>query len=102
MAGGVVKPCDSGRPQRQPHRLVKAYSNRQIRQYVRRHRSHGTIPRKANEHCTGPFDRASHRQRNKIERLMNPYTQFRRTATRYEKRATNYRAMWLIATIVSW
>ena len=104
MAGGAVKRRDSGRPKYWPHRLVgdKAYNNRQIRQYVRRHGSRATIPRKSNEHCTGPFDQTSYRQRNKTERLMNPYTQFRRTATRYEKRATNYRAMWLIATIVSW
>jgi transposase len=28
-----------------------------------------------------------------IERLMNRYKQFRRLATRYEKRAANYQAM---------
>lgn len=58
--------------------------------------------RKSNEHRTGPFDRTSYRQRNTIEQLIDCYKQFRRIATRYEKRAANYQAMWLIATIVLW
>lgn len=53
-----------------------------------------------NEHRTGPFDRTSYRERNQIERLINRYKQFRRIATRYEKRAAHYHAMWLIAAIV--
>jgi transposase len=68
----------------------KAYSSRQIRQYVRRRGIRVTIPRKANAHHTGPFDRIRYRQRHKIERPMNRYKQFRRIATRYEKRAANY------------
>jgi transposase len=104
MATGAVKHHRRGRPQPRPGRIVgdKAYSSRQIRQYVRRHGMRSTIPRKRNEHRTGPFDRASYRQRNKIERLINRYKQFRRLATRYEKRATNYQAMWLLAAIVLW
>jgi transposase len=104
MAGGAVKRSGRGRPKHRPHRIVgdKAYSSRQIRQYVRRRGLRVTIPRKSNEQRTGPFDRTSYRQRNKIERLINRYKQFRRIATRYEKRAANYQAMWLIATIVLW
>jgi transposase len=37
-----------------------------------------------------------------MERLMNRDQQFRRIATRYEKRAANYQARWFIATIVLW
>jgi transposase len=102
MANGAVKRRGPDRPKHRPHRIVgdQAYSSQQIRQYVRRHGVRITIPRKSNEHRTGPFDRTSYRQRNKIERLMNRYKQFRRIATRYEKRAANYQTMWLIATIV--
>ncbi len=80
----------------------KAYSSRQIRPYVRRRGIRVTSPRKSNEHRTGPFDRIRDRQRNTIERLMNRYKQFRRIATRDEKRAANYQAMWHIATIILW
>jgi hypothetical protein len=45
----------------------------------------------------GPFDRTIYRQRNQIERTINRFKQFRRIATRYEKRAVNYRTMWTIA-----
>jgi transposase len=59
-----------------------------------------TIPRKTNERRNGPFDRAIYRTRNRIERLINRLKQFRRVATRYEKRAENYLAMLTIAAIV--
>jgi transposase len=35
-----------------------------------------------------------------MEWLINRYKQFRRIATRYEKRAANDQAMWLMAAIV--
>ena len=60
------------------------------------------IPRKCNERQRRPFDRHWYRQRNRIERLINRCKQFRRIATRYEKRAHNYLAMWLIAMIILW
>jgi transposase len=101
---GAVKRMGRGRPKRRPHRLVgdKGYSSRNIRQYARQHGIRITIPRRVNEHRTGPFNRAIYRQRNKIERLVNRCKQFRRLATRYEKRAANYRAMWHIAATLLW
>jgi transposase len=56
----------------------------------------------SNECRSGPFNRAVYRTRNRIERLINRCKQFRRLATRYEKRAVNYRAMWLIAVCLLW
>ena len=50
----------------------------------------------------GPFDRAVYRTRNRVERLINRLKQFRRLATRYEKRAENYLAMWIIAATLLW
>jgi transposase len=43
-----------------------------------------------------------YRERNRIERLINRLKQFRRIATRYEKRAANYLAMITIAAILLW
>jgi transposase len=48
------------------------------------------------------FDRQAYRQRNRIERTFNRLKQFRRVATRYEKRADNYLAMLTIAAILLW
>ena len=61
-----------------------------------------TIPRRCNENRSGPFDRTIYRQRNRVERLINRLKQFRRLATRYDKRAENYRALWLIAATILW
>jgi transposase len=104
METGAVKRRGPGRPKRRPHRIMgdKGYSSRRIRQYARQHGMRLTIPRKQNEHRTGPFNRALYRLRNRIERLINRCKQFRRIATRYEKRAASYQAMWLIAAIILW
>jgi len=104
MERGAVKRTGRGRPRLRPKRIVgdKGYSSRKIRQYARRHGMRITIPRKSNEQRTGPFDRAIYRLRNRVERLINRLKQFRRLATRYEKRAENYRTMWLIAATLLW
>jgi len=104
METGAVKRCGPGRPKRRPHRVIgdKGYSSGKIRRYARQHGMRITIPRKQNERRTGPFDRRLYRLRNRIERLINRCKQFRRIATRYEKHAANYQAMWLIAAIILW
>ena len=90
MAQGAVKGA-KGRPRLRPHRVVgeKGYSSRAIRRYARQHGIRITIPRKVNECRKGPFDREGYKQRNLVERLINQLKQFRRLATRYEKRAAN-------------
>ena len=104
MAGGVVKRCGRGRPKQRPRRLVgdKAYSSRTIRAYLRRIGIRITIPHKVTEHRSGPFDRAIYRMREQVERMINRLKQNRRIATRDEKCAENYRAMWLIAATLLW
>lgn len=61
-----------------------------------------TIPHKRNEAHTGPFDKVVYRLRNRVERFINRLKQFRRVATRYEKRASNYLAMVTLAAITLW
>ena len=104
MEQGAVRRAGRGRPRLHPARVVgdKAYSSRKIRRYNRRRGIRITIPRRQDEARTGPFDRVIYRTRNQIERLINRLKQFRRLATRYEKRAENYRAMWTIAAILLW
>ena len=104
MNSGAVKRGGPGRPKHRPYRIIgdKGYSSRRIRQYARQHGIRITIPRKRIEGRTGPFNRVLYRLRNRIERLINRCKQFRRLATRYEKRAANYKAMWLIAGTILW
>src|SRR5512143_2887622 len=104
LAQGAVRRPGRGRPRRRPRRVIgdKGYSARWLRQSLRRRGIRLTIPRKRTEGRSGPFDRALYRTRNRVERLINRCKQFRRLATRYEKRAVNYRAMWLIAMSLLW
>jgi transposase len=48
------------------------------------------------------FDREVYRRRNVIERCVGRLKQWRSVATRYEKRAVNYRAMVIIASLMMW
>jgi transposase len=59
-------------------------------------------PRRSNEQRNRRFDRHAHRERNVVERPINRLKQHRRVATRYEKRAANYRAMLSLACILLW
>ena len=101
---GSVKRQGRGRPRLRPRRVVgdKGYSRRAIRRYCRRRGIRYTIPRRRTERRTGPFDRALYRTRNQVERLINRCKQWRRLATRYDKRAGNYRAFWLLAATIAW
>jgi len=104
MEQGAVKRVGCGRAKQRPKRVVgdKGYSSRKNRRYCRRRGIRITIPRREDERRTGPFDRVIYRTRNRVERMINRLKQFRRLATRYEKRAENYRAMWIIAAILLW
>lgn len=104
MQQGAVKRTAGGRPRLRPKRIVgdKGYSSGKIRQFARRHGIRITIPHKCNEHRTGPFDKEIYRLRNRVERLFNRMKHYRRLATRYDKRADNYRAFWIIAATISW
>jgi transposase len=104
MEQGAVKRVGRGRPKLRPKRVLgdKAYSSRKIRQYLKRRGIGYTIPRRSDETRTGPFNRAFYKERNYVERAINRLKQFRRVATRYEKRAVNFLAMVTIAAIVTW
>ena len=61
-----------------------------------------TIARRRDETRTEPLNRALYKERNCIERLIGRLKQFRRVATRYEKRAVNFLAMVTLAAIMLW
>lgn len=101
---GGVKRQGRGRPKVRPRRLVgdKGYSSPSLRRYLRQKGIRYTIPRRKNEHRGGSFDKAIYRLRNRVERLINRLKQYRRIATRYDKRAANYATWITIAAILLW
>lgn len=102
MERGAIK-RRGGRPRVRPERVAgdKAYSRKKLRRYLRKRGIKAVIPHKANER-RGRFDTAADRERNRIERLINHLKQYRRIATRHEKRAVNYAAMLTLGCILLW
>ena len=101
---GAVRRPGRGRPRLRPKRVVgdKGYTGRAHRAYCRRRGIRHTIPRRTTERRGGPFDRASYRRRHRVENLLARCKQYRSLATRYDKRAESYRALWTIAMLILW
>lgn len=97
--GAILR--SSGQVRLRPKRLVadKGYTSRAFRRYLHRKHIRCTIARRSNERRRGSFNKSHYRKRNIVERLINRLKQFRRIATRYEKRASNFAAMITIASI---
>ena len=101
-----------GRPRKRPDHLIadRGYSYPSCRELLRRRGISHTVPerkdqrdRRAGRPGRRPsFDREAYRRRNVVERCVNRLKQWRAIATRYEKRAVNYRAMVVIAALMMW
>jgi len=104
LVGGRVQRAGPGRPRHRPRRLVadKGYSYPHVRRMITRMGIAHTIPRRVDQGQDDRFDRAVYRSRNRVERLIGRLKQFRRIATRYEKRAGNFLAMLNLAAIRLW
>ncbi len=104
MERAAVKRQGRGRPRIRPDRVAgdKGYSSPTIRRYLKERKIGAVNPTKADEARDPAFDREAYRERNVVERLINRLTQWRRIATRYEKRAANYLAMLTVAAILLW
>jgi transposase len=104
-----------GRPRKRPDRCTtdKGYSYARCREALRRRKIKGLIPERADQRkrrlAKGrrggrpvAFERERYKMRNLIERCILRLKQFRRFATRYEKRAESYLAVATIAAIFVW
>lgn len=108
----VPRPAGRGRPRTRPDRLIadKGYSYARCRIVLRRRGIAHIIPersdqiaRRAKRPGRKPaFDPETYKRRNLVERCINRLKQFRAVATRYDKRAVNYRAFAVLAATLIW
>jgi transposase len=108
----VPRPGGRGRPRTRPDRVIadKGYSYPRCRRWRRRRAIAHTIPERRDQRAHRAarpgrplaFDKATYARRNVVERCINRLKQWRGLATRYEKRAVNYRAMVVLAAIAIW
>ena len=80
--------------------MDKAYDSNAIRTKLDAKGITPVIPPKSNRLDILGYDKASYKQRNKVERLFNKIKQFRRVATRYEKLNANFLAFVIGALII--
>jgi transposase len=88
----------------------KGYSYARCRQLLRQRQIPHTIPSRSDQRARRmarrgrplAIDRAVYARRNVVERCINRLKQWRGLATRYEKRAANYRSMLVLASIFNW
>ena len=108
----VPRPGGRGRPRTRPDRVIadKGYSYPHCRRLLRQRQLPHTIPERRDQRARRAarpgrplvFDKAVYARRNVVERCINRLKQWRGLAIRYEKRAINYRAMVVIASILIW
>jgi transposase len=101
---GAVRRPGRGRPRSRPARVAggKGDTGRVRRAACRGRGIRSTIPRRRDEHRSGPFDRAVYRRRHRVDNLIARCKQYRSLATRYDKRAASYQARWTIAMTILW
>ena len=113
LAGiSVRRPGGRGRPRTRPDRILadKGYSYPHCRAALRRRRISHTIPERSDQRARRrarpgrplAFDAEAYGRRNVVERCINRLKPWRAVATRYDKRAANYRAVVVIAALMLW
>jgi len=88
-----------------PRRLLadRAYDARRLRNWLAERGREAVIPPNPTRKNPHSYDKAAYRERNVVERMFCRLKDFRRIATRYDKRADIFlSAVCLAAAIVWW
>lgn len=102
----ISLPGSKGRPRKRCRYVLadKGYDSQALRQYCDRYGMQPVIPlrqmhRKPRRGLPRLFDKPRYRKRNVIERLFSWLKEKRRLCTRYDKLASSFRAMVVLACI---
>ena len=89
---------------RTPRRLIadRAYDARKLRDWLAERGCEAVIPPNPTRKHPHPYDAEAYKQRNLIERMFCRLKDFRRIATRYDKRADTFLSAVLIAATLTW
>ena len=88
-----------------PRRLIadRAYDARKLRDWLAERGCEAVIPPNPTRKNPHAYDRVAYKSRNLIERMFCRLKDFRRIATRYDKRADTFlAAVFIAATLVWW
>jgi transposase len=104
MRQGAVKRAGPGRPKLRPRSVVgdRSYSGKPMRDHMRRRGISPVISQLRSEKTPRLMDWNLYRERNVVERLVGRLKEYRRIATRCDKRAASYFAFVQLAAIRMW
>jgi putative transposase len=80
----------------------RAYDANSLRNWLAQHQIKAVIPPNPTRKHPAKYDVKAYRGRNLIERMFCRLKDFRRIATRYDKRADNYLSAILLAAAITW
>jgi transposase len=78
----------------------KGYDSDAFVEVIQKRGAEAVIPPKSNRVEPREYDRHTYKERNLVERFWSKAKQFRRVATRYEKKAANFLAFVQMAAIM--
>lgn len=87
-----------------PRQLLadRAYDAKKLREWLAQHGCEAVIPPNPTRKHPASYDAVAYRSRNLIERMFCRLKDFRRVATRYDKKVDNFLSAVLIAATVTW
>lgn len=87
-----------------PNRLLadRAYDATKLRDWLTERGCEPVIPPNPTRKHPHPYDKVAYRARNLIERMFCRLKDFRRIATRYDKRADTFLAAICLAASITW
>ncbi len=80
----------------------KGYDTEATLSIIRKNGAEAVIPPKKNRTTQREFSRSVYKDRNKIERMFSKLKQFRRIATRYDRKSVNYYGMLVLGSLLLW
>ena len=80
----------------------KGYESNGILAFIQGQGAEAVIPPKSNRKDPWEYDRQLYRTRNLIERAFNKLKQWRRLATRYDRKSLYFLSAWYLAAAITW
>ena len=80
----------------------KGYESDGVLNFIQGQKAEAVIPPKSNRKEPWEYDRALYRERNLIERTFNKLKQWRRLATRYDRRSLYFLSAFHLVAAIIW
>ena len=80
----------------------RGYESNQILTFIQGQGAETVIPPKSNRKDPWEYDRQLYRTRNLIERAFNKLKQWRRLATRYDRKSLYFLSAWYLVAAIIW